>query len=68
MSYNESELSLNLSAEEQDLLNCALIHLIDAAEEMHNWDVYPEVKNPRLELLKQLHSKSIELWKTRWDS
>jgi hypothetical protein len=63
----ESNLTLTLNAEEHELVNTALIHLLDAAEEMHNWDAYHNDENPRIEMLRQLRNRSVELWSQRFN-
>lgn len=63
----ESNLTLTLNAEEHELLNTALGHLLDAAEEMHNWDLDPITENPRIETLRQLRNRSLALWVQRFD-
>lgn len=64
----ESDFTLTLNAEEHELLNTALVHLLDAAEEMHNWDVYPNDDNPRIETLRQLRNRSVSLWAKRFEN
>ena len=57
----ETDFTLTLNAEEHELLNIALVHLLDAAEEMHNWDLDPITENPRIEMLRQLRNRSVSL-------
>lgn len=63
----ESTLSLTLDAEEHELLNVALVHLLDAAEEMHYFDTDID-DNPRIEALRKLRNRSYSLWATRFES
>ena len=62
----ESNFTLTLNAEEHELLNTALVHLLDAAEEMHYFDTEIE-DNPRIETLRQLRNRSVALWVQRFD-
>jgi hypothetical protein len=61
----ESNLTLTLNAEEHELLNSALVHLLDAAEEMHYWD---GEDNPKIETLRQLRNRSVALWSQRFEN
>lgn len=65
----ETDLTLKLNAEEHEVLNNALVHLLDAAEEMHNWDLYPhsDESNPKIKTLRELRNRSVALWATRFD-
>ena len=62
----ETDLTLTLNAEEHELVNTALVHLLDAAEEMHNWDV-ETTDNPRIEMLRELRNRSVALWMQRFN-
>jgi hypothetical protein len=58
----ESEMNLSVNAEEQEMINIALNHLLDASMEMSIDD------NERTLLLKRVRDKSYKLWATRFSS
>ncbi len=62
----ETEMNLNLNAEEHEMINVALTHLLDAAEEMVDSGLYSCGENNRIGLLKNVREKSYDLWKTRF--
>lgn len=62
----ETEMNLNLNAEEHEMINVALTHLLDAAEEMFDRGLCPYGENDRINLLKNVREKSYDLWKTRF--
>lgn len=65
----ETDLTLTLNAEEHELLNTALVQLLDAAEEMHNWDLHPDSdeSNPKIKTLRELRNRSVALWVQRFN-
>lgn len=56
----ESEMNLCVNIEEQEMINIALNHLLDASMEMNIED------NERTLLLKQVRQKSYDLWAKRF--
>jgi len=58
----ESEMNLCVDAEEQEMINIALNHLLDASMEMSIDD------NERTLILKRVRDKSYQLWATRFSS
>jgi hypothetical protein len=56
----ESEMNLCVDAEEQEMINIALNHLLDASMEMSVDD------NERTLILKRVRDKSYQLWAKRF--
>lgn len=63
VSYDAGNKFLELDVEEHEMLNTAIIHLLDAAEEMTDGE-----DTPRVKLLRQLRGKSIQLWMERFNN
>jgi len=63
----ETEMTLNLNAEEHEMINVALTHLLDAAEEMIDSGLYSIGENNRMNLLKNVRDKSYYLWSKRFE-
>jgi hypothetical protein len=57
----ESEMNLCVDAEEQEMINIALNHLLDSAMELSVED------NERTLLLKRVREKSYKLWAQRFN-
>lgn len=57
----ESEMNLCVDAEEQEMINIALNHFLDAAMELNIED------NERTLLLKRVRDKSYKLWAQRFN-
>lgn len=63
VSYDTGYKVLELDVEEHEILNSAIIHLLDAAEEMSDGE-----DTPRIEILRRLRGKSIQLWMERFNN
>lgn len=56
----ESEMNLSVNAEEHEMINIALGHMLDAAAEL------TMEKNERILLIERLRNKSFRLWAERF--
>jgi hypothetical protein len=56
----ESELNLSVNAEEHEMINIALGHMLDVAAEL------TLEKNDRILLIERLRNKSYQLWAERF--
>jgi hypothetical protein len=56
----ESELNLSVNAEEHEMINIALGHMLDVAAEL------TMEKNERILLIERLRNKSFKLWAERF--
>lgn len=56
----ESEMNLSVNAEEHEMINIALGHMLDVAAEL------TLEKNDRILLIERLRNKSYQLWAERF--
>jgi hypothetical protein len=56
----ESEMNLSVNAEEHEMINIALGHMLDVAAEL------TFEKNERILLIERLRNKSYQLWAERF--
>jgi hypothetical protein len=62
----ETELNLALNAEEHEMINIALTHLLNAADEMMENGFETIDGNARINLLRSIRDKSYGVWAQRF--
>jgi len=62
----ETELNLALNAEEHEMINIALTHLLNAADEMMENGFETTDNNTRINLLRSIRDKSYNIWAQRF--
>jgi hypothetical protein len=62
----ETELNLALNAEEHEMINIALTHLLNAADEMMENGFETTDNNTRINLLRSIRDKSYGVWSQRF--
>jgi len=62
----ETELNLSVNAEEHEMINVALTHLLNAADEMMDNGFQTTDNNERINLLRSIRDKSYDIWAQRF--
>ncbi len=66
ISMIETELNLPVNAEEHEMINVALTHLLNAADEMMDNGFQTTDNNERINLLRSIRDKSYNIWAQRF--